>query len=593
MKNISHKISILKKILGVRVTRWLIIGSITAFCVGYVEFLVTIALQLFLKKLDIIGNEIQLPVIFNTADLSIVWIFVFFVIIIIARMFLQLISSLSAGMSHVLIAAKLRIGIYYALLQKRNPKFISAADINFQINEIAQKSASFCNQSVSIFNFSIQAITLAVIMLLLTWELTVVGLSLLAVLGMALVQINRPIHHIAQELPKEIYTISRGIQRTTRNWLLVQILRTNNLEYEKLVNCELRYRYLDIRILLLTFLSNALPQTLGMLLVVGIIFLNIKFFHVESAIFLSFLYLFLRFVQNISNISQKFGKTISFYPQFKIAVKGFQKLSNEDVCASSHPTKLISIFNPNPHYINKSILEHSNLTEIGSSPNISIQNLSFTYEKDLMPVLSNLSLEIKAGSQIGIIGKSGSGKTTLLGLILGLLTPTGGKVLLNGEESSEFYSKNKIKIGYVGPEPFLIEGSIKDNLTYGHFQEKDISDGQYYEALELARMKEHIDSLPKGMEFKILENGDGLSAGQKQRLAFARAILIMPKLLILDEVSANLDSETELEIAKSIKNLKGKCTIIIISHKPGILKYADEVFDLERLKMNTIEECLK
>ena len=167
--------------------------------------------------------------------------------------------------------------------------------------------------------------------------------------------------------------------------------------------------------------------------------------------------------------------------------------------------------------------------------------------------------------------------------MLGILRPTEGKVLLNREECHHFFSKYKMKIGYVGPEPFLIEGTIKDNLYYGHSDEGEITNEQYDKALQFSNLFELIESLPGKMKYKISENGEGLSAGQKQRLSLARAILILPKLLILDEVSSNLDTETEKDIAKSIKYLKGKSTVVIVSHKQGILQFADSVIDLEQI----------
>jgi len=579
-----YKFKTVKNFLGNRVIKWLIFGVVASLLLGYVEFLVAIAFQLILKELNLLGETVAIPGFLEPWVPSLTHIFVFFFIIILLRVVLEGIATLSGALPHVVIGTKIRTSVYYELLQRKNPKFVSAADVNFRITEIAHSAASFCIHGISLLNYSVQGIALAIIMFCLTWKATLLGLGLLSLAGIILVKINQSILPIAQQLPVEIHTINKAIQRTVRNWLLVYILRTNNKEYENIVNNELRYRHLGIRIFLLNFLSQSLPQTFGLLLVLVIIFTNIRLLHIDSAIFVSFLYLYLRFVMALSKVSHVFGKAISFFPQFKMAIAYFNELEEDEVEASEAPTRLLSVFKSSPVFRNKRIDSTRNLKEVRNAPSIEFQRVSFSYGKEYESVFKDINLSITPGEQVGVIGRSGSGKSTMLGLILGLLQPTRGKILINDQDSYEFFNQKRLKIGYVGPEPFLMEGSIKDNILYGHFDEEVITDQQINQALKLSQLDKLIQTLPTGLEYKINENGEGLSAGQKQRLALARAVLALPKLLILDEVSANLDAETEFEIAKSIRALKGKCTTLIISHKPGILKFTDHVFDLDQLK---------
>jgi ABC-type multidrug transport system fused ATPase/permease subunit len=129
----------------------------------------------------------------------------------------------------------------------------------------------------------------------------------------------------------------------------------------------------------------------------------------------------------------------------------------------------------------------------------------------------------------------------------------------------------------VGPDPFLIKGSIKENLCYGI--SFDVSEEEIYNALDSVALKDFIAL--KGLDYQIAEDQSGLSSGQKQRVCLARAILNKPQLLVLDEATANLDDATEQEIAKVLFNLKNKCTIVIVSHRPGILKWADKIITLQ------------
>ena len=158
-----------------------------------------------------------------------------------------------------------------------------------------------------------------------------------------------------------------------------------------------------------------------------------------------------------------------------------------------------------------------------------------------------------------------------------MLFRSNGSVKISGVPAEEFLNQHSERIGFVSAEPLLIEGSIKDNIRYGLKFEP--TDQEYEQVLQAASMTEFIKELPDGLEHKINESGAGLSAGQKQRLGLARALIRKPVLLILDEISANLDVATEKEIAESILRYKNT-TVIIVSHRPEALKHVDRVIDL-------------
>jgi ABC-type bacteriocin/lantibiotic exporter with double-glycine peptidase domain len=133
-------------------------------------------------------------------------------------------------------------------------------------------------------------------------------------------------------------------------------------------------------------------------------------------------------------------------------------------------------------------------------------------------------------------------------------------------------------VGYVGADPFLIAGSVRDNICYG--VGRPVNEAEIDLALDRARVRTVVDALPGRLEYLIAEDASGLSAGQKQRLCLARAVLNRPHVLVLDEVCANLDVATEAEITESLRELRGRCTTIIVSHRSAILKYADFVLEL-------------
>ena len=165
-------------------------------------------------------------------------------------------------------------------------------------------------------------------------------------------------------------------------------------------------------------------------------------------------------------------------------------------------------------------------------------------------------------------------------MILGILRPVNGSISIDGALPEHYFGQNRIQVGYVGPEPYLIRGTLRENLTYGI--KFAVSDAEIQSALELASLGPLIAKV--GLEYEIFEDQSGLSAGQKQRLCLARAILNKPHVLVLDEASANLDHVTEDEITHSIARLKGKTTTIIVSHRMGLLKFSDEILRLESHK---------
>jgi ABC-type bacteriocin/lantibiotic exporter with double-glycine peptidase domain len=167
----------------------------------------------------------------------------------------------------------------------------------------------------------------------------------------------------------------------------------------------------------------------------------------------------------------------------------------------------------------------------------------------------------------------------LLSLLLGVLEPSRGRVTINGNDASEFFEKFDVPMGYVGAEPFLLEGSLRENLLYGSSEE--VEDKALWEALEKAELAATVRELPGQLEYALTENSEGLSTGQKQRLSLARALVQKPLLLFLDEASANLDVDTESAIADSIRFLKGECTVLVISHRHGMLQHADTLIELQ------------
>ena len=207
-----------------------------------------------------------------------------------------------------------------------------------------------------------------------------------------------------------------------------------------------------------------------------------------------------------------------------------------------------------------------------------ISNLSFRYGNgDLL--LHNISFSFNQGDKIAIVGKSGSGKTTLAKLFARLYAPENGEILIDGTPLDD-YSIRSIRdsIVYVSNNTSLFSGTIYDNLRIGN---PNASEEEIQRLCETIGISQMIESLPMGYNFTIEESGTNLSSGQKQRIAIARALLMNPQLLILDEATANIDYEAECELMRAINELNSSITVLVISHKTTTIRNYNRILVIE------------
>ncbi|MGB7345150.1 MAG: ABC transporter ATP-binding protein [Pirellulaceae bacterium] len=210
---------------------------------------------------------------------------------------------------------------------------------------------------------------------------------------------------------------------------------------------------------------------------------------------------------------------------------------------------------------------------------ISIKNLSFAYPDTETMVLQDVNLEIEAGQTVALVGRSGAGKTTLTNLIARFYDPTSGSISLDGRDlrDIELGSYRKL-LGIVEQDVFMFDGTIRENIAYAR---RNASDDDVMRAAEAAAADEFIRKLPKQYDSIIGERGVRLSGGQRQRLAIARAILANPRILILDEATSNLDSESERLIQASLADLLQNRTAFVIAHRLSTITSADKIVVLE------------
>jgi ATP-binding cassette subfamily B protein len=256
------------------------------------------------------------------------------------------------------------------------------------------------------------------------------------------------------------------------------------------------------------------------------------------------------------------------------------------VAASSRLGEILEI--EGEKYVDK----ERNITPDNLSGYIEIDNITFRYGYK-RPVIENLSLHINAGEKVAIVGGSGSGKTTLARLIMNYYLPENGSIKIGGIDLKSIpLELMRKKIAFISQDVFLLSGTITENIILG---KPDASQEEVIEASKYANCHDFIDKLPLKYETYIEENGSNLSGGQRQRLAIARAFLVSPDVLIMDEATSNLDTITEEAISNTLDLFDKKVTRIIIAHRLSTIKRCQRIFVLENGRISesgTHEELL-
>ena len=222
------------------------------------------------------------------------------------------------------------------------------------------------------------------------------------------------------------------------------------------------------------------------------------------------------------------------------------------------------------------------LDELKFKKRIDLEHVSYKYPNSSKAALQNLNITIPVGWTLGIVGSSGSGKTTLVDLILGLLPPSQGRIVIDGQPiGAENLRALQQNIGYVPQNIFLADISIAENIAFGIPKEK-INLDQVLHCANLSEISEFISELPNGYETLIGEDGARLSGGQRQRIGIARALYHNPEILIFDEATSALDRLTEKKLMNSIEGLVNERTIILIAHRVSLLRNCNQIILLKK-----------
>lgn len=443
----------------------------------------------------------------------------------------------------------------------------SASEAVYLFSERVMTSSALVMLGQSVLFSTLVAVGLGLSLLKMSPLLTAIAAAGILALYLPLQRLSSSVGTLGKEVTDQNRNLLTHLLTTIKNLLFIRIYGIQSTELQSAHQRLDRGLQANLRYLRQHALIAALPQFVGVLLIC-VLMLAARQTRLEPGLTLSFCFLFTRLAGTLSVLVSQVGMMRYKRHEFSALWRWWKEVRPEVNTALGFEESRRAV-SPEPF----------------SSPvGFLVRGLTFSYPgRATTPVIRQLNLEVPPSKLLAIYGPSGVGKSTLLGLLLGELTPDSGSIAIVTEAREaplqDIRQRLLASVGYVGPEPFLFEGDALRNLTYGLTHEP--TDLELRAALSAAKCDFLGTDAASCRRVQITEQGQGLSAGQKQRLSLARALLRKPRLLVLDEATANLDRQTESEVIETIQALRASMTVIAVTHREAILQAADEVLELK------------
>ena len=424
-------------------------------------------------------------------------------------------------------------------------------------NDVESLNEMLSSGIITILGDLLQLFFIVVLMVWSDWQLTLIVLSILPLMIYATIKFKNKVRAAFQDVLTNLARLNTFFQEHITGVTIVQLFNREARESKKYAGINADHRDANIRTVFYFSIYYPLIEVLS-----------------SAAAGLVIWYSGIRLLKADLTI----GIVISFVQYIWLFFRPLQHLSdrfNVIQTAIASSDRIIRLLDEQEGIENPSGMHH--LTAFRDT--IRFNNVWFAYDQENW-ILKDISFQIRHGEKIAIVGATGSGKTTLINILSKLYPFQKGSITIDGIQLQEIeeHSLRKL-VGVVMQDVFLFSGTIKENLAFGN---PDVSDDDIREAATIVGADRFIDQLPDKYEYKVLENGTGLSSGQKQLTAFVRALLYNPEILVLDEATSSVDTETETLIDSATANLMKNRTSIIIAHRLSTVQKADRIIVLHK-----------
>jgi len=400
------------------------------------------------------------------------------------------------------------------------------------------------------------------ILFIIDWKLSLVALLTLPLAGFLYVSVGVSIRRKSKRIQEKIASIMHILTEVLYSIRVIKAFVTKRYEIQKFEKEGNRYFHLLFRRAKLDNLATPINEIIGVL--IGVVLLwygGMQVIQTETLTSEDFLRFILVLFAMLAPIKTLGTVNITIQNSLAAAERVFNILDSKPDINDKPDAKEIESF----------------------SEEIRFDNVSFDYGEESAPVLKNVSFSISKGSVVALVGASGAGKSTIADLIPRFYDTTSGYVKIDGEDIREIKLESlRRMMGIVSQEIILFNDTVKQNIAYG---QEEIKDSNIISAAKAANAMGFIEELPNGLDTIIGERGVKISGGQKQRLSIARAIIKNPPLLILDEATSSLDTESEKLVQEAIEKLMKDRTVLVIAHRLSTVKNADNIIVLEQGKI--------
>jgi subfamily B ATP-binding cassette protein MsbA len=404
----------------------------------------------------------------------------------------------------------------------------------------------------------INIIILMSLLFIVSTKLALIALLIIPVSGIIIFGISHSIRRRSARSQAQLAGMTSMIAETIGSMRIVKAFATKGFEINRFAKETQKYYKLMLRRDRLRFVSSPVSETFGATIAALLLWVGARDVLVIESISSED---FLRFILLLFSLFQP--------------LKNLTNVVNELQNGLASADRVFAIMD-----IKSDIQDVDHATEVNDLKNtLSFDNVSFSYGDQKDKVLNNINFQINKGEILALVGPSGAGKSTLVDLIPRFYDTLSGSIKIDGKDIKELKINSlRSLMGIVTQETFLFDDSVKANIAYGV---ENISDEKIKDAAIAANAHEFIEELPNGYNTIIGERGVSLSGGQKQRIAIARAIVKNPPILILDEATSSLDSESEKHVQSAIENLMSERTVFVIAHRLSTVHNANKILVLE------------
>ena len=406
----------------------------------------------------------------------------------------------------------------------------------------------------------------SILLLIINWKLALCVIAIVPIIGGAFFLVLKKVRVLFIKSREVIDWLNKVISESILGSALIRVINSQQLEYNKFLDANAKAR--DLGLSILRLFAGLIPI---------IVF-------VANLSGLCILVLGGHFVITNSMSLGEFTAFSSYLTMiiFPILVIGF--MSNVIAQATASFQRIESV-------LNAAEIKHPGTSSNELIGNVEVKNISLNFGQK--PVLKSVNFSAQAGSKTAIIGPTAAGKTQLLYVLTGLIAPNSGEVLFDGQEINNYNQENFHKqVGFVFQDSIMFNMSIRENIAFSD----TVTDASLEKAIQTAELKDFVDSLPDKLDTIVSERGNSLSGGQKQRIMLARALAVNPKILLLDDFTARVDTNTEKRILENIQKNYPNLTLLSVTQKIASVENYDKVILLmqgEIIAEGTHQELIK